>query len=132
MALSILESQPTAPNELSNPSHKILNQKIFPDGIKTSGQHPPLHHALRPYSAFPKDITGPTVWKAEDYINNPERWVHDFSEEEIEELSAVADEFLANNIPLTGISQVSRHNSSISLKTEPSRIISVFLDCPLF
>lgn len=46
------------------------------------------------------------MWKAEDYINNSERWVHDFSVEEIEELSVVADKFLADAIPLTGISQV--------------------------
>jgi hypothetical protein len=109
MAPSILDSRQTAPHELSNQPHKIVNRKIFPDGIKTSGQHPPLYHALRPYSDFPKEITGPTVWKAEDYTNNPERWVHDFCDEEIEELSNVADKFLADGIPLTGISQVSLH-----------------------
>jgi hypothetical protein len=107
MAPSLPDFQPTAPHELSNPSHKNVNRKIFPDGIKTSGQHPPLYHALRPYSDFPMEITGPTVWKAEDYTNNPERWVHDFGDEEIEELSNVADKFLADGIPLTGISQVS-------------------------
>lgn len=107
MAPPILDSRPTAPYEFSNQSHKNANCKIFPDGIKTSGQHPPIYHALRPYSEFPKEITGPTVWKAEDYTNNPERWVHDFSDEEIEELSNVADKFLADGIPLTGISQVS-------------------------
>jgi hypothetical protein len=107
MAPPLLETQPTAPHELSDPSHKTVNRKIFPDGIKTSGQHPPIYHALRPYSDFPKEITGTTVWKAEDYTNNLERWVHEFSEEEIKELSVVADKFLADGIPLTGISQVS-------------------------
>jgi hypothetical protein len=106
MAPPIHDSQPTAPHELSNPSHKNVSRKTFPDGIKTSGQHPPIYDALRPYSEFPKEITGPTAWKAEDYTNNPERWVHDFSDEEIEELSVVADKFLADGIPLTGISQV--------------------------
>jgi hypothetical protein len=112
MAPSILESQPAPPHLLSNPSQKTVDRKIFPDGIKTSGQHPPLYHALRPYSEFPKEITGSTVWKAEDYTNNPERWVHDFSDEEIEELSSVADKFLADMIPLTGISQVSSWTSN--------------------
>ena len=37
--------------------------------------------------AFPREITGPTVWKAEDYRENPEKWTHKFTEEQIEELS---------------------------------------------
>jgi hypothetical protein len=105
MAPSILDNQPTAPHLLSN-TQKSVDRKIFPDGIKTSGQHPPLQEYLRPYSDFPKEITGETVWKAEDYNNNPERWVHVFSEEEIAELSAVADNFIADKTPLTGISKV--------------------------
>ena len=87
-----------------------MDRKIFPDGIKTSGQHPPLLEHLRPYSDFPKEISGETVWKAEDYTNNPERWIHVFSEEEVEELSATADKFLAAKTPLTGISKVSPHH----------------------
>ncbi|KAF4635504.1 hypothetical protein G7Y89_g2601 [Cudoniella acicularis] len=105
MAPSILETQPVAPHSLSNPAKKSVDRKIFPDGIRTSGQHPPLYDLIRPYSEFPKEITGETVWKAEDYTNNPERWVHVLNEEEIEELSAVADKFLAEKIPLTGISK---------------------------
>ncbi|EDO00389.1 hypothetical protein SS1G_14259 [Sclerotinia sclerotiorum 1980 UF-70] len=103
MAPSLLDTQPTAPHQLSSPSPKSIDRKVFPDGIKTSGQHPPLYDQLRPYSEFPKEITGETVWKAEDYINNPERWVHVFNEEEIAELSSVADHFIQDKIPLTGI-----------------------------
>ena len=106
MAPSILDTRPTVPKPRSNSFFKNINCKIFPDGIKTSGQHPPLYHALRPYSEFPTEITGPTVWKAEDYANNPERWVHPVSEEEIEELSVAADKFIADSTPLTHISQV--------------------------
>lgn len=80
---------------------------VFPDGIRTSGQHAPLYEVLRPYTEFPKEITGSTVWKAEDYINNPERWVHAFTDEEIEELSQATDAFTASGLPLTGISKVS-------------------------
>lgn len=106
MAPSLLESQPTAPHELSNPALKTVDRKIFPDGIKTSGQHPPIADQIRPYSEFPKEITGETVWKAEDYADNPERWVHVFNDEEISELSEIADNFIAEGTPLTGISQV--------------------------
>jgi hypothetical protein len=106
MAPSLLETQPTAPHELSSAQHKVVDRKIFPDGIKTSGQHPPLYDKLRPYSDFPKEIRGESLWKPEDYVNNPERWVHVFSDEEIAELSDVADRFLANKSPLNGISKV--------------------------
>ncbi|KAI1844198.1 hypothetical protein JX265_002971 [Neoarthrinium moseri] len=82
---------------------KNVDKSIFPDGFKTSGQHPPLYDQLYPYSAFPKRIEGPTVWKPEDYSNNPERWVHQFSEEEIAELSGAADKFMELGLPLTGI-----------------------------
>jgi len=105
MAPSLLESLPTATTNLSNPSQNAVDRKIFPDGIRTSGQHPPLYDLLKPYSDFPKEISGETVWKAEDYANKPERWVHVFNDEEIAELSTAADKFVANKIPLTGISK---------------------------
>lgn len=108
MAPSILETLPTAPHSLTSPAQKSVDRKIFPDGIKTSGQHPPILEQIRPYSDFPKEITGESIWKAEDYTNNPERWVHVFNDEEIAELSAVSDKFLADNIPLTGISKVGK------------------------
>ncbi|GAB1215291.1 hypothetical protein ATERTT37_004477 [Aspergillus terreus] len=78
---------------------------IFPDGLKTTGQHPPLYNELRPFDKFPKHITGPTVWKAEEYRDAPEKWTHRFSADEIEELSTAADNFLQNKIPLTGITK---------------------------
>ncbi|KAH8815137.1 hypothetical protein F5884DRAFT_165741 [Xylogone sp. PMI_703] len=105
MAPSILDTQPAATNTFPAAAQKAVDRKIFPDGIKTSGQHPPLYDQLRPYADFPKEITGETVWKAEDYKNNPERWVHVLSAEEVEELSEVSDKFIADNIPLTGISK---------------------------
>lgn len=108
MAPSLLDTQPTAPHQLSSPAQTTVDTKIFPDGIKTSGQHPPLYDLLRPYSDFPKNITGETVWKAEDYTNNPERWVHVLNDEEVNELGAAADKFIADKTPLTGISKVSQ------------------------
>ena len=81
-------------------------RSIFPDGIKTSGQHPPLYEQLRSYEDFPEEITGPTVWDAEDYKNNTERWTHWLTVDEIAELSDAADKFRAASIPLTGISKV--------------------------
>ena len=80
-------------------------RSVFPDGIRTSGQHAPLYDRLRPYSDFPTEISGPTVWRREEYVNNPERWVHPFTDAEIAELSATAEAFIAAGTPLTGISK---------------------------
>ncbi|KAI5927883.1 hypothetical protein F4810DRAFT_161420 [Camillea tinctor] len=97
----------TATDLIQNLKAKVRNvdRSVFPDGLKTTGQHPPLYDQVYPYSAFPKHIEGPTVWKAEDYSNNPERWVHQFSSEEIAEISQAADDFIASGIPITGITK---------------------------
>lgn len=92
--------------------HKIepqAPQAISTHGSKTSGQHPPNYDELRPYEDFPEAIEGPTLWKAEDHRDNPERWVHRFSQEEIEEMSTAADNFKAAGTPLTEISRVCRN-----------------------
>lgn len=103
MAPGLLDSSlPTAPHKLGG----SIDRNLFPDGLKTTGQQTPLYDLLQPYDRFPKQITGPTVWKAEDYRDHPERWTHRFTEDEIEELSATADQFIASGTPLTGISQV--------------------------
>ena len=124
MAPSLLDTQPMAPHELSQSIHTAVDRKVFHDGIKTSGQHPPLQDKLRPYADFPKEILGETVWKAEDYVNNPERWVHVLNDEEIAELSAAADKFIADGTPLTGISQVREQYNKFYSRTNryPSRI----------
>lgn len=97
-----------APTRTGPVKNEQVPRDIFPDGIRTSGQHNPLYNALAPYSEFPTKITGPTVWKAEEYVNNPERWVHRFTPDEIQELSDTADRFIASGTPLTGISKVCR------------------------
>lgn len=101
--LNSIESETSS--HVPNPK-SYVSKAIFPDGIKTSGQHPPVYEDLRDYADFPEVIDAPTVWKAEDYKDNPERWVHQFSEQEISELSTAADGFQASNTPLTGITKV--------------------------
>jgi hypothetical protein len=94
---------------LTQPPHE-LSQKIdlalFPDGLKSTGQHEPLPEFVAPFEKYPAEITGPTVWRAEDYKDSPEKWVHRFTAAEVEELSAAADRFIADGIPLTGITRV--------------------------
>lgn len=82
------------------------NKAIFPDGLKTSGQHNPIYSELTPPSEFPKEITGPTVWQSEDYREHPERWTHAFSEDEIAELGHAADEYLKSGKLLTAMAKV--------------------------
>ncbi len=103
MAPGLTDVQPSSPSGFNRRPLK----EIFPDGIKTSGQHCPVYSKLQPYEDYPDEITGPTLWKAEDYKDNPERWTHHFTEEEIVEMSEAADKFRAAAIPLTEISRVS-------------------------
>ena len=85
-----------------------LDRKLFPDGLKTSGQHAGMPSALRPYSEFPKHIQASrNLWKAEDYKEHPERWTHPFTQEEISELAHAADTYIASGRPLTGMARVS-------------------------
>lgn len=95
----------TAPSHL--PASQEAKLSSFPDGLKTSGQHPPVYSQVQPYLEFPKVHAGPTVWTADDYRENPELWTHQFSLDEIFEISAAADNFIERGTPLTGISKVS-------------------------
>ena len=106
MAPALTSSAPTAPHELSKGlANNKVDKSIFPDGIRTSGQHEPLFDQLRPYEDFPQEITGPTAWSKADYQSNPERWTHVFSESEVAEISSAADKFIAAGEPLTGITK---------------------------
>lgn len=112
MAPAVAESLPQPPLKLLS-----VSRDIFPDGIKTSGQHPPLYEKLKSFEEFPDEIKGSSVWKKEDYENNPERWVHRFSDEEVAEMSTAADAFIAAGTPLTGIAKVSLRCSSRTCRT---------------
>lgn len=101
MAPGILET-----NDLTQFSSNAVKLSVFPDGLRTSGQHPPVYSQVRPHKDFPLIHTGPTVWKAEDYRDCPELWTHRFSAEEIREIGRASDEFIHNETPLTGISKV--------------------------
>ena len=87
-------------------SYDNPSKLIFPDGIKTSGQTDPDYDLIKSFHLFPKEITGPTAWKAEDYSKNSEQWTHYFSEEEVKEMGGAADAFIASDTPLTGICKV--------------------------
>jgi hypothetical protein len=93
-------------------------KNVFPDGIRTSGQHFPIAEKLRPYTDFPKQISGPTIWTKEDFEQKPELWTHSFTEDEIEEIGAASDRFLEEGIPQTGISKVRQLSSATGSLSE--------------
>ncbi|KAE8857932.1 hypothetical protein PTNB73_09180 [Pyrenophora teres f. teres] len=103
MAPALTAPAPAPPHTLSTPTK--APKSIFPDGIRTSGQHEPIYSLLRPYSDFPTQITGPTAWSKADYKDNPERWTHFFSSSEVAEISEAAERFIASGTPLTGITK---------------------------
>jgi hypothetical protein len=88
-----------------------VNKNVFPDGYKTSGQHAPIYSLVQPYENFPKNITGPTAWKAEDFKNNPEKWTHSFTADEVAEIDAAAQAFIDADYPLTGMTKVGNISS---------------------
>lgn len=131
MAPTAVESSSSVPTSVppskgQSTTSKPVDLSIFPDGIKTSGQHPPLYDQLYPYSAFPKTISGPTVWSTDDYADHPERWTHVFSDAELQELSTAADNFAAQGLPLTGInpSNFPLPNLAASLKAMRNELLN--------
>ena len=88
------------------PRLTVVDRKIFPDGLRTSGQHPPIEGQIKPFDKFPSYITGRTVWRATEISENPERWIRAFSSSELVELERAADDFLRSSIPLTSINKV--------------------------
>ncbi|KAF1984124.1 taurine catabolism dioxygenase TauD [Aulographum hederae CBS 113979] len=103
MAPSLTQEQPPSSTSTTTPS-KPTPQAPSPSKIPlTSGQHNPIYSQLHPYTSFPTQITGPTVWNAADYKHNPERWTHHFSPSEIAELNVAIDAFLASKADLTTI-----------------------------
>ena len=123
MAPALATTTSTPPHELAThlTENPIVPRNIFPDGIRTSGQHEPLYELLHPYSHFPKLITGPTVWSKANYLDHSERWTHYFSEAEIQEISDAADQFVASKTPLTGITKEKFELPEFSKFLEPLR-----------
>ena len=112
-----------SPGRIESPNTFIkdfpADKSIFPDGFKTSGQNEPVYSVIQPYDNFPKQITGQTVWTADEYKNNTEKWTYIFSDEEVAEIEAAADKFIADDVPLIGITKVSIRQSIPSCDEGP-------------
>ncbi|RMZ39131.1 MFS multidrug transporter [Aspergillus flavus] len=79
-----------------------VDRNLFPNSLRTSGQHPPIDGKLRHFEEFPREITGPTPQQRVDY---PEEWIHKWTEVEFEELLQAVEGFIASGTPLISISK---------------------------
>ncbi|TDZ19775.1 Taurine hydroxylase-like protein SAT17 [Colletotrichum orbiculare MAFF 240422] len=84
-----------------------VDRKLFSDGLRTSGQHPPIDSQLRPFESFPREISGPTVWTPQEMLDNQDEWIHRWTEDELRELRRAVDGFSASGTPLANISKAS-------------------------
>lgn len=73
--------------------------------VLTSGQLEPDHNLIQPYSAFPKEITGPTVWTKEQFENDHGLWKRRWTEEQIELLEDAYANFEATGLGLPEITR---------------------------
>ncbi|KAK4702267.1 hypothetical protein P7C70_g3954, partial [Phenoliferia sp. Uapishka_3] len=101
----------------------------------SAGQHAPVAELIQPYEAFPKVrepqgptqtvvewlraisetdgatfsqvVEGPTLWKAEEFKNAPEKWQRTWSAEQLADLEDAYTKFEATGLPLTAITKES-------------------------
>ena len=88
-----------------------VDHDIFPDGMRTSGQHPPIESQLKPFEDFPTNIAGRTVWKATDLAKITSSWIHVLESLEIEELDRATEDFMSRGVSLVTINKVSFHTN---------------------
>lgn len=93
----------------------------------SAGQHEPVLAQIQPFAAFPKVITGPTVWKSEDFKDALERWQRTWSPAQIADLESAYDRFEATGLPLTAITRET-FPLSASLTAFLEEIHSVIVD----
>lgn len=76
-------------------------------GCLLSCAHIPI--SVEPYEAFPQEVTGPTLWTADDYRSESAKpkWVRWWSADEISQIEAASKLWKESGRPLTEIEQVS-------------------------
>ncbi|KXJ88080.1 taurine catabolism dioxygenase TauD [Microdochium bolleyi] len=84
-----------------------VDRKVFADGLRTSGQHPPIESQLRPFEQFPRKIEGPTVWTPQQMQASSHEWIYNLEKNELDEIWQAVQDFSASGKPLTTISKAS-------------------------
>ncbi|GAB0144985.1 hypothetical protein EsHS_00005436 [Epichloe bromicola] len=83
-----------------------VDRRLFPDGLRTSGQHPPIEGQLRSFEDFPTEITGATVWEGKEMEQKTQEWIHQWTEPELQELLWATDRFNDTGVPLAHIKKI--------------------------
>jgi hypothetical protein len=73
----------------------------------TAGQLEPVGDLIQPYENFPKKISGPTVWAADEFRSRPDLWQREWTPELIAQLERAFEEFEASGKTLPEINRVS-------------------------
>lgn len=84
-------------------AHVVLKPKVE----LTAGQCEPVDSLIQPYAAFPKDVTGPTLWTKEELYADESRWKYRWTPELVAELEASYAEWVRLGQTLPQISKVS-------------------------
>ncbi|KAK4686742.1 hypothetical protein P7C73_g3388, partial [Tremellales sp. Uapishka_1] len=71
--------------------------------LLSAGQTEPLAELIQPYNKFPKQVTGPTVWKREDFVDNPDQWKYTWTSEQIAALDGAYESFQKSGKNITEI-----------------------------
>ena len=72
----------------------------------TAGQLEPLPELIAPYEEFPRKITGPTVWLADEFREKPDLWQRTWTPDLIAQLERAFDAFKASGKTLPEINKV--------------------------
>jgi hypothetical protein len=73
----------------------------------TAGQLEPVGDLIQPYENFPKKISGPTVWAADEFRSRPDLWQREWTPELIAQFERAFEEFEASGKTLPEINRVS-------------------------
>lgn len=77
----------------------------FEGSANIHSQHDQLKETITPYESYPKEVTGARLWTRDDYQNNPGRWVHDWTEDELSQIEVATDNFAKTGLQLTAITK---------------------------
>lgn len=64
-----------------------------------------MAETVLPYDQYPKRVQGPKLWRRDDYQTNPERWIHDWTSTEIQQIETAAKAYQQTGLPLTAITK---------------------------
>jgi hypothetical protein len=87
------------------PHTQSSHQSVKP--ALSAGQHEPVASLIQPYSAFPKKLTGRTVWKREEFLTDTTAWKKRWTSAQISLLDEAYAQFEATGKQITEISRVS-------------------------